>query len=134
MTMEELRAHLSSRYRDVQGFGPDLLRLSVGEGSEELGVGVHRADPWAGRTWIAMSIKVCTSESLQPRGAMLANTQLPVGGIAIFKDWAVVRQTLPIDNLDPQTIDAAIDGLATIARRLKAAVTSPEDDLGYVFR
>ena len=142
--------------------GAELARWSDVEGhlratgrpfrpfSDDSGAGVrflypHRSGPMlfglrpvafpGGRQWLGITVPVCEAPRLKLRGALLANTELPIGGLATFGDHVVLRQIVPLEGLRVAALEAAFRALADTAAELRVAAASTDGgaDVPYAY-
>ena len=88
----------------------------------------------AGTPWAVMAIKICPTEKVKSRGALVVNCDLPIGALAFLFDQAVVHQTLPIEGLLPEQLDRTVDALVDMAVQLRGAAAGKDDPFAYMFR
>jgi hypothetical protein len=71
------------------------------------------------KRWLALTVVLGRLPDLQLRGALLANTLLPVGAVAVWKEHAVLRQLLPLQRLPVTTLESTLRALvdAVVAMR-----------------
>jgi hypothetical protein len=96
------------------------------------------AAPEGGR-WLGLTALVCPVARLDIRRALVANSELPVGALAIAGENVVLRQTLPLIGLRADHLERTITGLRAEAITLQSAAKLPpgtESDApyAYVFR
>lgn len=121
-------AHLGSSQREVVTFPGERLRFAHPHEDAEVAFGAHRLVSGRGSTWIGLATKLGPAAQLRERSALVENLELPVGGIAVVAEHAVLRQTLPLP-VSPAALDHAIRSLATLALQVRHAARLEDADL-----
>ncbi len=140
----DLRAHLEQTGRgfDLAPDGSDFLRCRYvhADADSTIAMAMRRLPLPNGRQWLGIGILLCPLARIRPRGALVANAELPIGALALLQDDIVLRQTLPFNALPVAVFERTLHGLAATFLELLAArarvARDPERETpyGYVFR
>lgn len=125
----DLIAYLEARHAGVQTFPGDRFRFEyVVEGGAvrfadgaPIVFGGYGLRAPGGAPWVALALKLAPHEEMRPRPALVANSDLPVGALVAIAEFAVLRQTLPLQGLRAGTLEATLRALARLAGDLRAA-------------
>ena len=98
----DLRKYIKSNYK-VADDGLDTMKLifNVGGGRTQL-VMVTKAGELEGSEWAVISTAVCDEGQIDPRSALVRNSKMLVGGLALVEGGpGVFRHSFPLADLDP---------------------------------
>lgn len=127
---------LRDSFTDVLEPNPLRARFVVGEGDLARPFLAWSALSPGGRPWAVLAIHLGNHTLLRKRAALTANLRLPVGGLALFRDVALLRQTIPIDAVDLARLRIVLDGMERTVQMLVAAAAPdvpPDTPFAYVF-
>ena len=126
------------RHRDVRTHEGDRLRLTYDLDGAPVPVGMHVSRAATGTSWLACNMKIAPTDTLRARSALVANTELPIGGLCIVADHAVLRQSLPLRGLRAAHLDHTLRALALLRGQLMDIAARSGEDLdtpyAYLFR
>ena len=90
----------------------------------------------SGSQWLALTHYICPLARLRLRPALVANSELPIGGLAVLGADVVLRQTLPLAGIAAAEIEQALHALGATADVLLAAARVADSELpfAYAFR
>jgi len=134
-TIERIGSFASlPRYLELRGHrfalapGMDLIQCRYEEDRLSALVAMRRARSRAGAEWLAIGLPICSVQSIQLRAALIANDELPIGGLAVTNGVVLVRQTLPLVGLLSSHLDHALATLVRTAAELAVAATRAATD------
>ncbi len=137
-----LRDHLerAGRRYELAPDGSELLRCRYIHDGAAIIVAMRPLRFANGHQWLGLGIALCPLDRVRPRGALVANAELPIGLLALWKEEIVLRQTLPFTALPVPVLEQALRALAATFLELTAALDSVSRDpgretrFGYLFR
>jgi len=124
-----LVAYLQAHHRGVQTFPGDRLRFGYDHEGVEYAIGAQVLLSATRAPWISFATKLCPVEQFRTRSALVANVDLPIGGLAIAGDHAVLRQSLPLRGLAEADLEHALRALVTFAAQLRAVAVAEDVDI-----
>ena len=125
--------YLQPRYSTLQLFG-ERLSLTFDRDGVNARVGGRLVLSPSGQPWLQLISKLCSIEQLKTRGALAANTELPVGSISAFAEQAVLVQTLPLGGLLTTQLEDTLKAFAAMVADLRAGAAGADVPYAYVFR
>lgn len=135
-----LEAYLRTAHREFRshaGTHPHCRIAYAYEGAD-VPIGFYLATTPSSASWISMNMKVCPLERFRSRSALVANTDLPFGGLVIVPDNAALQQKLPLRNLTVEILEHAMRALAAMRAELDRVAALEDADIevpyAYVFR
>lgn len=134
-----LITYLQTQHKQVETFPEDRLRFTYCHDGREVPVGAYVLRSAAGTQWLTLTMKVCPMGRLRARSALVANGELPVGGLTVLLGEVVaLRQTLPLQALLPAQLEEALRALLSVTDQLKHVAELDDADLetpfAYIFR
>lgn len=120
--------------------GEDRLQCRFESGPLAMPIAMRRLRARGGHDWLALSIPICPGQAICPRAALVASAELPVGSLAVYGTFILLRQSLPLATLTVATLEHTMGALARTAALLlvtfAAASRDPQAELPfrYVFR
>lgn len=120
--------------------GEDRLQCRFDDGRLSLPMAMRRLRSRGGHDWLALSVPICPGQAIQPRAALVASAELPVGSLAVYETFILLRQSLPLATLTVAILEHTMGALARTAATLLlaygAARRDPQAELPfrYVFR
>lgn len=104
-----LHSYIHSNYT-VSEADADLIKLVFAlDGGRSQAVLVARGGELEGSEWAVISTAVCAEGDISPREALLRNSEMLVGGLALIEDGPVIfRYAIRLADLDPAEFEAPI--------------------------
>jgi hypothetical protein len=99
---DALRSHIKSHYNVAQDSLDSMqLLFETSTGRSQL--------VWVGKlpnNWASVSTVVCEESQIDARDALLRNSTMIIGGLALIEDGPVIfRHSFPLATLDPQEFE-----------------------------
>lgn len=136
-TWSDLEAYLAETHGEFRSHPGDHCRIAFRHGEVAVPIGFYLLRAGTSE-WISLNTKICPVESLRSRSALVANTELPFGGICIIPEFATLQQKLPLAGLSVANLEHALRALADMRARLQEVATMEDADIdtpyAYVFR
>ncbi|HNN97659.1 MAG TPA: hypothetical protein PKI03_35575 [Pseudomonadota bacterium] len=134
-----LITYLQAQHKQVETFPEDRLRFTYCQDGREVPVGGYVLRAASGNQWLTLTMKVCPMGRLRARSALVANGELPVGGLTVLLGEVVaLRQTLPLEALLPAQLEEALRAMLVMTDQLKHVAELDDADLetpfAYIFR
>jgi hypothetical protein len=134
-----LITYLQVHHKQVETFPEDRLRFTYCQAGREVPVGAYVLRSSSGNQWLTLTMKVCPMGRLRARSALVANGELPIGGLTVLIGEVVaLRQTLPLEALLPSQLEETLRALLAMTDRLKQVAEQDDADLetpfAYIFR
>lgn len=134
-----LITYLQAQHKQVETFPDDRLRFTYCQDGREVPVGAYVLRSASGNQWLTLTMKVCPIGRLRARSALVANGELPVGGLTVLLGEVVaLRQTLPLEALLPSQLEETLRAMLAMTDQLKHVAELDDADLetpfAYIFR
>jgi hypothetical protein len=115
-----LRSYIKSNYKIVADELNSLtLHFEAGGGRTQVIV-VSISGEVGGSEWAEISTAVCAESEINPRDALIRNSQMIVGGLALIQGGPVVyRHSFPLVNLDLPEFDIPLRAVVVFGDRLE---------------
>jgi hypothetical protein len=133
--------HLQATGREVAVAGAgDVLQCRYTDGANVAPVAMRALQTRSGAPWLALSVPICPMERIRPRAALVANDVLPMGALALWEATFILRHTLPLRSLTPESLEQTLRALTRTAGRLIATAVGvaldrvDEPTYRYLFR
>lgn len=115
----DLVKYYESRHKDVRTYLGDRVRLTYDLDGTPVPVGNQVVTSTAGNPWLIIAVKVSPGDKLRSRSALVANTDLPIGGLSMIMGEAALRQSVPLRGLRTDDLEHVLRALTTMAVRLR---------------
>jgi hypothetical protein len=120
--------------------GEDRLQCRFDDGRVSMPLAMRRLKSRGGHDWLALSIPICPGQAICPRAALVGSFELPVGSLALYETFILLRQTLPLATLSIAILELTMGALARTSALLLVTYTAASQDPGaelpfrYLFR
>lgn len=86
---------------------------------------VHNGGELEGSEWAVISTAVCDEDELDPREALVRNSQMLMGGLALVEDGPVIFQyAIRLADLDPAEFEAPLKVTVLYGDRLERELST----------
>ena len=120
-TWDEFSAYIERTYEGKRN-GHNFIRATCRtRDDKEMFIGTFLSTTHSGKPWVVMAIKLGPRDDVRPRPALIANSDLPIGALAVLRDQLIVRQSLPLGGLAPSLVDRTLRTLVGLAVEVIAA-------------
>jgi hypothetical protein len=116
---EALRRHIKSNYK-ITDDQLDMLALLFDVGDGRTQIVFVRKMMLGDLEWAEITTPVCTEADITPRDALLRNSDLVVGGLALMDTGTVMfRHSLPLKDLDVDEFEVPFHVIINFGDRLE---------------
>lgn len=122
-----LHAYIHSNYTVSDG-DADMIKLVFAlDGGRSQLVLVARGGDLEGSEWAVISTAVCKEGDVSPREALIQNSQMLVGGLALIEGGPVIfRYAIRLADLDPAEFEAPIKIAAIFGDKLEQEIAKAD--------
>jgi hypothetical protein len=117
---------LSARFPQHERNGDEELTLSVSIEERMWKIRVRPLDA-GGHAWLELMGQIAPTSTIAPAAAAYMNWEFTVGSLCIYQGILCMRQTLPLLDLQSESLFDAISALTTQAAFVRAIVGKPPE-------
>ena len=131
----DLVKYYESRHKEVRTFPGDRVRITYDLDGRPVPVGSQVVRSSAGNPWLIIGVKVSPADKLRSRSALVANTDLPIGGLSLVGTESALRQSLPLHGLRTDDLEHVLHALTSMAVRLRevSSIENVEIETPYAY-
>jgi hypothetical protein len=115
----DLVTYYERRHKEVRAYPGDRVRLTYDLDGTPVPVGNQVVRSAAGNPWLIIAVKVSPADKLRSRSALVANTDLPIGGLSLIMGESALRQSVPLHGLRTDDLEHVLRALTRMAMRLR---------------
>lgn len=98
----------------------DVLQVRYQDAQVSLVITIERLRTAAGTEWIGLSTPLGPTSQFRLRAALVANDDLPIGGLSDWQGVMLLHQTLPLRSVSLEQLDQVLSSLAHLGGAIVA--------------
>jgi hypothetical protein len=117
-TWDELIAYLEATHTEVRSHPGNHCRCSFDFDGTPVPIGFYSRRSVSRTPWLSVNVKLCPIDNLRTRSALIANVDMPIGGLCLIPQFSALHQTLPLTNLRIHHLEHTMRSMAALRARL----------------